>query len=128
MHGLIPAFFGEGHIVEYGLQIKSGSADQNRDFAARLNVRYRIRCALLKLHRVKILFGLQNVDQMVRNSLHLFCSNFSRPDVHAAVYLHGIRGDDFTVQFFGKCKGERGFSDRRGAGERNQRLFLTQCA
>ena len=87
-----------------------------------------MRCALLKLHRVKILLGLQNVDQMVRNALHLLRSNFGRPDVHAAVYLHGIGRDNFAVQFFGKCKGERSFSDRRGAGERNQRLFLTQCA
>ena len=128
MYGLIPALLGKRNLIEHGLQIKAGAADQNRHLAARLYLFDGLLCELLEAHCVKILLRLQNIDQMMRHALHLRRRDFCGSDVHVPIHLHGVGGDNFSVERFCECQREHGFAGRRGPRERYQRLFFTQCA
>ena len=51
------------------------------------------------------------INQMVRHSGALLGRWFGRADVHAAINLHGIYGNNFSAQFFGEPQGNLRFAD-----------------
>ena len=51
------------------------------------------------------------------NTLHLLFCHFRRADVHSAVHLHRISGDDFAADFFCKIYRKGGLSDCGRSGE-----------
>ena len=59
-------------------------------------------CHLLEFHHMELFLRLQHIDQMVRDPLHLFWPNLRRSDIHMPVDLHGICGNDFSANRFGK--------------------------
>ncbi len=46
---------------------------------------------------------------------------FGSADIHVAVHLHGIHGDDFTVKPVGKLKGKCCLANGSGADQDNNR-------
>lgn len=55
-----------------------------------------------KLHDVKLFGRIEHIDQIMRNAAHLLRADFGRSDIHMAVDLHGIRGDNGPIHRLGK--------------------------
>ncbi len=91
--------FGEIDGVCYGLDIEAGSPDQHRYFAPGIDILHRLSSKLLKRYNIKFLLRFEYVDQMMRNPLPFFRPDFCCPDIHAAVHLHGIRRNNFSVRY-----------------------------
>ena len=53
--------------------------------------------AVPELHHVEGLRRVQNVDQVMRNALHLLLRDLRSADIHPAVDLHGVGADDLSA-------------------------------
>ena len=98
------------YVIEKSLNVKAGSADQNRKAALCGDP---LDCSLrfpLKADDVPFLGRIRDVNQFMRNPLHLFFCNLGRADVHSAVNLHGIRRDHASLQAFAKLYAGSTFS------------------
>ena len=82
-----------------------------------LNLRDRLPGQLRKPRGVEPFAGLHHIDQMMRHSLALASRGFGRPNVQAAVNLHGIDRDNLTLQPFGKVEGNGRFTHGRRPGQ-----------
>ena len=60
---------------------------------------------LLKYHYIKGLIWFQHIHQMMGHTVHLLRTDLGRADVHMAVNLHGICGNDLSVHHMGQCNG-----------------------
>src|SRR5699024_8048527 len=65
----------------------------------------------------------QRIDQIVGHFLHLFLPDLCRADIHMAVYLHGIRGDDLRANGFCQAYGRGGLSHSGRACKYDQWSF-----
>ena len=77
--------------VEQGLDIKSRSANQKGQASFGINLPgcgFRL---LLKTDHIPGIRRVGDIDQIVRDPLHLFFCYLGGTDVHSPVYLHGIR-------------------------------------
>lgn len=54
---------------------------------------------------MKIFLRFQNIDQMMGDALHLLRADLGGSDIHAAVNLHRIGGNDFAVYGFRQGNG-----------------------
>ncbi len=61
--------------------------------------------------------GVGDVEEVVRDEGAFGRGRFGRADVHAAIDLHGVEGDDFGVEEGGEFEGDGGFAGGGGAGE-----------
>ncbi len=62
---------------------------------------------------------------MVRDPVHLVFPHFCGTDIHAAVNLHGIGGNDFSAKPFRQFDADSGFAGSGGPCDNNQ--FLHTC-
>ena len=76
-----------------------------------------------KLHDVKLFGRIEHIDQIMRNAAHLLRADFGRSDIHMAVDLHGIRGDNGPIHRFGKRNRQLRLTDSGRTGQDNQRFF-----
>ena len=70
-------------------------------------------------------FGLDQVNEVVRNPLMLRMRNFSRADIEVTVNLGRIADQDFAIQFFGEFDAQRGFAGGGGTEDDYQRREAT---
>ena len=61
---------------------------------------------LLKTDHIEFFFGIQHIDQMMRNAVHLLLCDLCRADIHPPVDLHGIGGYDLAADLSGKFYGK----------------------
>ncbi len=57
---------------------------------------------MLVLGQREGLVGIHHVDEVMRHAALLVCGRFRRADVHPAIDLPRIRGDDFAVKLLRK--------------------------
>ena len=76
-----------------------------------------------KLHDVKLFGRIEHIDQIMRNAAHLRRADFGRSDIHMAVDLHGIRGDNGPIHRLGKRNRQLRLADGGRTGQDNQRFF-----
>ena len=77
----------------------------------------------LEYDNVKFVPRVQNVDQMVADTVHLLLRHLRGSDIHVAVHLHGVGADDLPADLFREFHGEGGLSGRCRPGDYDQRLF-----
>ena len=104
---------GKINIFYYGLDIKSCTSGENRDFTFCVNFIHGLFCHLLEPDDMKLLPGIQHIDEIMRNTVHLLFCDLGRADIHMAVHLHGICGDDFSVCRMSQGNGQAGLAHRR---------------
>ena len=81
------------------MDVKPGAATQNRSLASVTDVFVGIFKGLLPLVEVESCASGHNVYKVIRD-IAIFIQVLSGPDVHAAIDLTGIGGEDFTVAAF----------------------------
>ena len=105
-------------VVDDGLQVQTGAADQERPPAPPLQVGEH---GLGRLHEPghrEVLVGIDEVDQVVGNLGPLGRRRLGRADVHPPVHLHRVDRDDLHVgPAPGQCHGQRRLPRRGGAHE-----------
>ena len=110
---LTPPRFGKGRKLPSGNQridIQSRAADNDDAFSACENVLHTgIRLVYITSNG-KILRGVNAIDHMMLYAVHLRLCRLGGADVHAAVKLHGIAGNDFGIELLGKRDGQLCFS------------------
>ena len=114
---------GKINISGYGLNIKSRAAYQDRDPAFIINFFHGFFCHLLEKDNIKIFCGLQHIHQMMRDAIHFFRCDLGGTNIHMAVNLHGICGDDLSVYCFCKGNGKFCFSHGSRSGKDDKRFF-----
>src|SRR5689334_1165767 len=88
---------GERQVVDDGLHVEAGSADEERTAAARLDVRDRGARRSLGAGDRPVLPRIGDVDEMVRHRGALLGRRLRGTDVHAPVHLHRVDRDDLDV-------------------------------
>ena len=130
------------HAVEQGLNVKPGAAGDDGKVSPGIDALHGLQGHFLKGRHIEFLPGIQHVDQVVGDTLHLLSRNLGGSDVHMAVHLHGIRADNLPVQGLCQADGQGGFSHSSGACQNDKGLFhgssitrllfqtaaVTQCA
>ena len=99
------------------VDIQSRPADKERDFPPRDDFFRRAECRLAVIRDGKRIGGVEDIDHVMRHAEHLVFSDFRRADVHAAIELHGVAGDDLTAEPPCDADGERGLARRRRTAE-----------
>ncbi len=64
------------------------------------------------------------IDQVMFDTIHLLRHHLCRADIHMPVYLHGVCGDDRSVDFFCKLDGQGCFSNGCRSGQNDHRSFF----
>ena len=114
---------GKINISGHRLNIKSCAAYQDRNPAFVINFVHGIFCHLLKKNNVKIFCWLQYIHQMMWDAIHFFRRDLGGTDIHVAVNLHGVRGNDLSVYCFCKGNGKLCFSHGSRPGKHDKRFF-----
>ena len=52
---------------------------------------------------MKFLPGIQDIHQIMADPLHFLRADLGGTNIHIFIHLHGICGDDRSVQFLCKC-------------------------
>ena len=81
---------GKVNILDHCLDIKTGSSRKDRDLSFRIDLFHSLLGHFLETDHMKFFTGFQNIDEIMRNSLHLFLCDLGRADIHMLIYLHGI--------------------------------------
>ena len=115
-------------VVDQAVDIEPGATDDHRQMAARENVVDRLLGAFLERQRIKRLVRIKDIEHVMRHALHLLRRDLGGADVHAAVDLHGIAGNDLCVEGFRESDGERCLSDSRRPNDDNEWLFFSAHA
>ena len=114
-------------MIQQRIHIQSGSADKNRQLAARNNIANYL-ASVMDERRDGIGFIRWNkIHQMMRDSLHFFCCRFCSGDLHSLVNLYGIGRNDFSVVALRKFHRKPGFSGSGRADNRNESDFIFQA-
>ena len=80
-------------------------------------------CESLENDHVKFIPRIQNIDQVMSDTVHLLLRHLCGTDIHVAVHLHGIGADDLAADLFREFHRQGGLSGRRRPGDYDQRLF-----
>ena len=72
---------------------------------------------------MELLFGIQHINEIMGDVVHLFFRDLGGTDIHMAVYLHGIRGDDLPANSVSQPDRQVGLAHRRRSGQYDQRFF-----
>ena len=103
---------GKVNVLDYCLDIKSGSSRKNRNLSFRVDLFHSFFGHFLETDHMEFLAGFQNINEVMRNPFHFFLCDLGRSDIHMLIYLHGICGDDLPVCRFCQSNGKTGFSHR----------------
>ena len=90
-------FFRKINVIKHGLDIESRTAHQNGNMSSVINLTDILLRPFLKQIDIERFRRIQNINHMMRHSLHLLSRDLGRADIHIAIYLHGIRGNDLAV-------------------------------
>ena len=71
----------------------------------------------LEFHDIEAVLRIQNINQMMWNSLHLLWHDLRRTDIKMAVYLYGIGRYDLSSDVSGKLQGKCGFANCSRSGQ-----------
>ena len=97
--------------------VQARAACQNDGFSARKNVLHAgVRHFDVAPHG-KILVRLCDVQHVMPDALHFPGGRLGRADIHAAVELHGVAGNDLAVQPFGQLDGQPRLAGGRRADD-----------
>lgn len=94
-----------GRAVEEGMDVKTGAADDEGDVFAAADVLKGVLGVLVEFSYVEGVVDVADVDEVVGNEGPLVGGRFGRSDVHAAIDLHRVGGDDLAAH--GCSEGER---------------------
>jgi hypothetical protein len=108
---------GVAEALEEGVEIKAGTAAEDGEASAGVDVGDGGVREAGELGGVEVVGELTDVDEVVRDTAALGGGGFGGAEVEAAIDLHGIDGDDFGVELFGEAKRDGGFTDGGGTGE-----------
>ena len=103
------------------LEIKHRAAAENRHPAARANVRHACPRIARKRRRRIALGRVDDVDQVMRNARAVAGSRLCGSDVHAAIHLRRINGDDLAVKTRRQGKRDRALARRGGTHQQDGR-------
>lgn len=105
------------------VDIKSGAAANDGQFAAPFDVCDSFASAYEEVICGKALFGGNDVEKVMRYALHLFLGYFSRADIEPAIYLPGIRRNNLTIESLRKADRKRAFAACGRAHEHDYSAF-----
>ena len=88
--GTIRIFRCKIYIIEQGLNIKSGTTHNKRQFVLLPHPFHRCLCIVLELYNMEFLIRLIHIDQCMIDTLHLLGHDLGRSDIHVLIHLHGI--------------------------------------
>ena len=107
---------------DQGVHIQTGASGNDGCFAAGDNIIDDGGCHLAVTADGKILIRFCNIDHVVGDVLHLIGCWLCGADVHSPVDLHGIAGNNLTVQFFCHSNSEGGFAGSGRTGDAYDRF------
>ena len=101
-------------------EVESRSAAKDGHAAPRLDFRHGLSGQPGELRGIERLSHVHHVNQMVWHTGAVGGGRFGRAYVEAAINLHGVNGDDFTIEPFSQQQRDFGFADGSWAGEKQQ--------
>ncbi len=66
------------------------------------------------------LVGIDDIEKMMAHAALLVCGRLGGANVHAAIHLARIRGDDLAAKFLREFDRQCGLANRRGSEDRNE--------
>ena len=112
------------YIIQNSLNIKSGSADQNRNMSPLINALHRFLRHLRKPEYIKFFIRRKDVDQMMSDTVHFPRQDLGRANIHLLIHLHGIRRNDLSADRLRQFDGKLCFPYCRRPGQYQHFLFL----
>ena len=105
------------NIIQQCLDIKTGSAGNDRDLFFFINLLQGFFCHFLKPYHMELILRSQHINQIMRYPLHFLRCYFGRTNIHASVHLHGICRNYCPVDFFCQRNRQLRLSYRRRTGQ-----------
>lgn len=87
----------DAEIVNYGIEIEPGSSAKDRGFSTARNILDKIVGRLFELRDAVRFVGIDDIEKVVGDALHLVCGDLTGAYIEPAVYLSRIRADDLAV-------------------------------
>ncbi len=116
---------GKSVALDEGIHVKSRAAADNGGFSPGEDVIQNGRGHFTVPADREILRGFRHAEHIMGDPLHLFGGGLGGADIHALVYLHGITGDDLTVQRLCQGNGQRSFPGGSGTGNTDDGIHKT---
>src|ERR1700678_1864846 len=110
---------------EQSAHVKAGPGGDDGKLAAFAEIGENSESAAAIFARRENLFWLDQINEVMRNSLLLRYWNLSGADIEMAVDLGGIADENFTIQFFCEFDAQHGFTGSGGAEDNDQRREAT---
>ena len=115
---------GKVKVEQHTRDVEPGSADQNGNGPARVNLVNRLSGLYLVPRDGRFVGGVEHVDQVVRNTPPLTLAQLCRANVHSAIELHRIRVDNLScysasAKFVNRLERETGLARSRGSNDGN---------
>src|SRR5690606_8329706 len=107
--------------VGHRLNVEAGSSHEDRQATSALDILDRLPGQALILLDRKGMVRIDDIDQVVGNPFPFLRRHLGRPDIHVAVYLHRVPGDDLAPEGGGQGEAERRFSDGGGSDNHQKR-------
>ena len=115
----------ELQVLDERIEVQAGAADEDDVLPSPADVRDDAGRVLLEPRDTVVLGRVHDIDEVVRDALHLVRRRFRGGHVHALVELHGVEREDLSVQCLCQFHGQRRFPGRGGADDRHQRCALS---
>ena len=115
----------ELQVLDEGVEVEAGAADEDDVLPPGADVRDDAGGVFLETGDAVGLRRVHHIDEVVRDALHLVCRRFRGGHVHAFVELHGVEGEDLSVQSLRQFHRQGRFARCRGADDRHQRSALS---
>ncbi|MNR47091.1 hypothetical protein D3C85_1661470 [compost metagenome] len=68
-----------------------------------------------------------NINQMMGDSVHFGRADLGCADIHAAVHLHGVAGDDLGIVGLSQLQAQPCFADGCRAQQHEHLMFRLSC-
>ena len=119
----IGAVLAQIHLIAQRVQVQARAADEYRQPAAGKDAVDDARRHVAVHGNGEDLPWVGHVDHVMHRLRALLQRGLGRADVHAAVDLHGVHGDDFRTERIAQRDGRARLARARGADQRKHRGF-----
>ncbi|CRF29001.1 Uncharacterised protein [Mycobacterium tuberculosis] len=107
-------------VIAHRFDVQSSAPYDKRQFAALMDPLNQLCASFLKFRCGERLIRIMDIDHMVLDPGPFFGSSFGCADVHPAVYLHRVPGNDFRIVLFGYRKAQLRLADGRRADQHKE--------
>lgn len=97
-------------VFDYGVEVEAGSAAEDRGLLSSMNIVDGFDGESFVVGEGELFCWIQNVDHVVRDSLHLGWLDFVGADVEVFVYLTRVSRNNLTVDLLSESDAEGGFA------------------